>query len=252
MNVSDTIFACDYSEIFDLRGSIYHSAMISCPLARDAEFSALFAKVPLTRGECLVDIPSGGGYLEAFLKRKKLGSAPFVHNLEITSGFGAESTVISLDSSWPIEAKSADRVVCLAAAHHIQNLSPLYSNVERVLKSGGIFHVADVPPDSGVQAFLEGFVDRFTPGGHRGFYRDFFAQAIPSKFDVVDVSLRACPWAFESIDQMLSFCGGLFGLQNCPKVELESALRDCIGVEICAGGVNLNWELAYLDMQIKQ
>ena len=156
--------------------------MVSCPAARDMEFSSLFAKVPLKLHECLVDVPSGGGYLEAFLNRKMPGSTPFVHSFELASGFGAKSTVVSLDSPWPMKEQSADRVVCLAAAHHIQDLSPLYSNVELALKPGGVFHLADVAPGGGVQAFLETFVDRHTPGGHTGFYRDFFARAVPSSF----------------------------------------------------------------------
>ena len=251
MNVSDPLIAHEYGEIFDRRGSLYHDAMVSCPMARDAEFSSLFVKVPLKAGECLVDVPSGGGYLEAFLKRKMPGTTHSVHNFELTSGFGAKSTVVSLDSPWPMPAKSADRVVCLAAVHHIQDLSPLYSNVESALKSGGVFHLADVAPGSGVQAFLETFVDSHTPGGHRGFYRDFFAQVVPPRFDLLDVSRRACPWAFESVDQMLGFCAGLFGLQTCSKAELEVALRECIGVNDHSSGVSLSWELVYLDMQLK-
>ena len=251
MNISDSLAVSQYGEIFDLRGSLYHNAMVSCPTARDAEFSSLFAKAPLRSGECLIDVPSGGGYLEAFLKRKMSVATPSVQNFEFTSGFGANSTVVSFDLSWPIAAKSADRVVCLAAVHHIQDLSPLFFNVESALRPGGLFHLADVPPGSGVQAFLETFVDRHTLGGHRGFYRDFFAYKVPPRFDVVDVSLRECPWVFESVDQMLNFCGGLFGLQAYSKVELESALRDCIGVEIGSSGVSLGWELSYLDMQLK-
>ena len=41
MNVSDPSVAFEYSEIFDRRGSLYHGAMVSCPAARDMEFSSL-------------------------------------------------------------------------------------------------------------------------------------------------------------------------------------------------------------------
>lgn len=251
MNIPNNRIVHEYSEIFESRGSLYHDAMMSCPTARDAEFSSLFDHVPLKAGECLVDVPSGGGYLKAFLERKMPISTPFVHNFELTSGFGANSTVVNLDSSWPIAVSSADRLVCLAAAHHIQDLSPLYVNVQNVLKSGGFFHLADVAPGSGVQRFLETFVDRYTLGGHRGFYRNFFNEAPPPGFDLVDVSLRDCPWVFESVDQMLNFCDGLFGLQSCSKAELEFALRDCIGVETHARGVTLCWKLVYVDMRLE-
>ena len=50
---------------------------------------------------------------------------------------------------------------------------------------------------------------------------------------------------------MLNFCVGLFGLQTCSKAELETALRDRIGVNVQSSGVSLNWELVYLDMELK-
>ena len=96
-------------------------------------------------------------------------------------------------SSWPIAPKSADRVICLAAAHNIQDLSSLYLNIKHVLRPGEIFHLADVSPFSGVQVFLESFVHRYTPGGHRGLYRDFFSEAFPSFFEVLDITRRPCP-----------------------------------------------------------
>lgn len=96
-------------------------------------------------------------------------------------------------SSWPIAPKSADRVICLAAAYNIQDLSSLYLNIKHVLRPGGIFYLADVAPFSGVQVFLESFVHRYTPGGHRSLYRDFFSEAFPSFFEVLDISRRPCP-----------------------------------------------------------
>lgn len=251
MNIDNSVGAPEYAEIFDIRGSLYHNSMVSWPSARDKEFSSLFSKVNLTAGESLVDVPSGGGYLGTFLKREMPSSDIFVQNLELTSGFGDKSTVVSLDSAWPISLKSFDRVICLAAAHHIYDLSPLYLKVESALKSGGIFHLADVAPGSGVELFLENFVHNHTSGGHRGFYRDLFSQSYPSNFNVIDISIRSCPWHFKNVESMTSFCGGLFGLQNYSKIDLEASLRDYIGVETHSTGISLSWELAYLDMRLK-
>lgn len=251
MNISDALGIPEYGDIFDSRGSLYHEAMLSFPIARDAEFYSVFSKVPLVAGERLIDVPSGGGYLEAFLKRKNPDSLYSVQNLEFTSGFGPSPCVVSSGSSWPVASRSVDRVICLAAAHHIQDLSSLYLNVKNVLRPGGIFHLVDVAPDSGVQVFLESFVHRHTPGGHRGLYRDFFSEAFPLFFEVLDISHRSCPWTFKSDNDMLKFCSGLFGLQEYSYDELELALRNCIGVTSESDGVRLAWELVHLDMRLK-
>ena len=251
MNILDPLKMADYGAIFDLRGSLYHQAMVSFPKARDAEFSAVFSKVPLVGGELIVDVPSGGGYLEAFLKRIKPDLIFSVQNFEFASGFGPAPFVVSPGSSWPIAPKSVDRVICLAAAHHLQDLSPLFFNVKEALKPGGIFHLADVAPSSGVQVFLESFVHRYTPGGHRGLYRDYTSEALPSFFEILDISCRSCPWSFKSVDSMLKFCSGLFGLQEHSYDDLELALRNCIGVNSESDGVSLAWELVYLDMRLK-
>ena len=251
MNISDSLNDREYGEIFYKRGNSYHEAMMSFPMARDNEFSSIFSKKPLKFNEYLLDIPAGGGYLEFFLKRHMPHLNISVQNLEFTSGFGPNANVVSQESLWPVEQESCDRVICLAAAHHINDLSKLYCNLKYVLKSGGIFHLIDVAPDSGVQLFLENFVDKYTPGGHRGLYRDFFSEIYPPCFEILDISIRSCPWMFQDLGDLLDFCTGLFGLQECPRDALEIALCNYIGVHFTCDYVSLNWELAYADMILK-
>ena len=251
MNVDNLNDTLQYAEIFDIRGSRYHDSMLLCPYARDREFSSLFTKVPLVNLENILDIPSGGGYLQKYLHRNKPYLNLSVQNLELTSGFGSQSTVVKLESSWPVKPTSINRVICLAAAHHIFDLSPFFLQVQNLLCPGGFLHLADVAPRSGVASFLEDFVHHHTPGGHRGLYRDWFTEDYPVSFDVVDRSIRPCPWYFDNVEAMIAFCGGLFGLRNYSKSELEGALRDFIGVETHTNCVSLSWELAYVDLRLK-
>ena len=59
----------------------------------------------------------------------------------------------------------------------------------------------------------------------------------------------ACPWRFASEEAMLDFCGSLFGLVDCPAMELRAALADLVGFEHEAGGVRLDWRLLYVDLE---
>ena len=51
-------------------------------------------------------------------------------------------------------------------------------------------------------------------------YIEIFSEVFPSFLEVLDISLRPCPWSFKSIDHMLKFCSRIFGLQEYSYDEL--------------------------------
>jgi len=250
VNLSDSALAAEYDAIFDQRGSLYHQAMARAPRARDAEFAQLFAHCPLVANERLIDVPSGGGYLSQFLQRSMPGTPVQVVNLEFSPGFGPTPQVVDPYGAWPLDPDCADRVICLAATHHIQHLDKLLDNVRCVLRPGGLLHIADVRPDSGIATFLDTFVDRHTSTGHRGNYRSFERLAWPSWLEMIDVQTRPCAWRFETARQMLLFCHGLFGLGQDGFDGLEEALRCHVGVHESESGVELLWELSYYEARL--
>lgn len=52
----------------------------------------------------------------------------------------------NLTQSWPTVAQSADLVICNLVLEHIQDLSFIFSEARRVLKSGGRFLVSELHP----------------------------------------------------------------------------------------------------------
>jgi SAM-dependent methyltransferase len=250
VNLSDSSLAAEYDAIFDQRGSLYHQAMARAPRARDAEFAQLFIHCPLAAHERLIDVPSGGGYLGQFLQRSRPDTPIDVVNLEFSPGFGPTPQIVDPYGTWPLDRWCSDRVVCLAATHHIQLLEKLLDNVRQVLRHGGLLHVADVRPDSGIATFLDTFVDRHTSTGHRGNYRDFERLSWPSWLEILSVQTRPCAWRFDTIRQMLLFCHSLFGLGQEAFDGLEEALRSRVGVRESETGVELLWELSYCDARV--
>ena len=237
MNLSDSTLAAEYDAIFDRRGSLYHQAMARAPRARDTEFAQLFTHCPLAANERLIDVPSGGGYLGQFLQRSQPDTPLQVVNLDFSTGFGPIPQIVDPYGVWPLDRGCADRVVCLAATHHIQHLEKLLDNVRQ----------ADVRPDSGIATFLDTFVDRHTSTGHCGNYRDFERLSLPSWLEILAVQTRPCAWRFDTVQQMLLFCHSLFGLEQDDFDGLEEVLRSRVGVRESDAGVELLWELSYLD-----
>lgn len=229
----------DYREVFDQRGAAYHRAMQRYPFARAAEFARLFDRQAVEPGETILDIPAGGGYLQRHLPDARLTS------LELTEGFGAGVPVVSAASDWPVGR--FDQVICLAALHHIQERDAF---IERLLTHAtGFVHLADVGCSSPIGRFLDGFVGAYNGTGHNGLYLPDRARDFGFADRILHYGELDCPWRFDDEASMLDFCGGLFGLIDCPAEDLWSALNDYVGVRRDADGITLLWRLTYVDLR---
>jgi SAM-dependent methyltransferase len=232
----------EYSEIFNLRGAMYHRAMQNHPEARAEEFRQLFARAPLSGGEQVLDVPSGGGYLARWLP-----PSASVTELELSRGFKPESRVVETYGDWDIG--TFDRAVTLAGLHHIGEQDRFVGQMVRHVRPGGIVHIADVDADTPLPRFLDGFIGRYNITGHNGLYiQGGSFKAIPGT-RVLASELRACPWRFPDMDALLDFSGDLFGVVNCPRRALAAALEE-VGIEGDAAGTVLNWRLRYIDLEV--
>jgi SAM-dependent methyltransferase len=235
----------NYAEIFDRRGHEYHRAMQLAPLARRREFQALFSSRPLTSGELVFDIPSGGGYLA-----DHLAVPARVHGFEFSCGFANESSrvaLLELDKPW--EIGQADRVVSLAGLHHNADPIAVAAKLSAHVRRGGWLHVADVAQGSRIGEWLNGFVHRNNELGHEGIFLPARRGAYPLAWDVARLELREVPWRFDSEATMVRFCRWMFGIDRASDAQISRALREIVGVRERAQGVELAWELLYLDVR---
>lgn len=217
--------------------------MRAYPAARTAEFDQVFAARALAAGETLLDVPAGGGYLA-----RHLGPHVTVTPLEFTAGFSSDVAVVAQDSAWPVD--KFDRVVCLAALHHIPDRAAFATRLRGHVRPGGTLHVADVDAASSICDFLDGFVGRYNGTGHTGAYIDRNVDWLAAGHPVTRNEERACPWVFDSHAQMLDFCMGLFGLEGCSRHDLLDALQCTVGLSEAPDCVRLNWRLRYVDVHV--
>lgn len=232
----------EYGEIFAQRGDAYHAAMLRCPDARNREFVRLFEGSAPQAGQRVLDIPAGGGYL-----RRHLPHGVELASLELTAGFGNDVPVYDPAHAWNYGA--FDHIVCLAALHHIEDQAGFIDNLLKHLHPHGTLHLADVPRGSGLTRFLDGFVGRHNVTGHTGLYLPHDPAWFAALGKVARIGELACPWEFESEQQMLEFCGGLFGVVDCPMAALRRALQKHIGFHQEQDRVVLDWRLLYVDLQ---
>jgi hypothetical protein len=124
---------------------------------------------------------------------------------------------------------------------------PIFKEWRRLLVPGGELAVADAATGTGTAAFLNGFLDRYTPGGHKGVFfapGEFSTSLLEAGFAEASENLTGVPWEFEGVDQMADFCTRLFDLKTS-VCEVACALNDTVGITSTERGVALQWELVY-------
>jgi SAM-dependent methyltransferase len=231
-----------YHDTFAARGARYHNAMCGAPLARATEIGIAIALADLREGMVLADLPAGGGYLTP------LPQGVAVVAIEGAAGFTLGRDVLRCDDlcAVPLPDGAVDRLICLAAAHHIQDEQGLYRELCRLVRPGGLVVLADGRRDSPEASFLNGFVHRNTSTGHEGRFLDDHSEARLRDAGFADVQGAMLPvdWQFPNETALEAFCFDLFGLE-CERVLMLDALRRDLGVVTTTNGVALRWSLQF-------
>lgn len=228
----------EYKDIFRHRGESYDLAMRKYPSARENEFKKLFYKIPLKENENILDVPSLGGYLKNYCRSDT--KVTFLDFAQSINGIN----VVSPYDKW--EVPLMDRIVCLAAVHHITNLNSFLENLCYHIKPSGYLHIADVSVDSELSNFLDEFVGPHTSTmEHKGKYYNWEKIDFPKCLNVIDIEERSCPWTFKSKHEMLEYCRLLFDLKNVSDDEILFALKKYVGLS----KNKIDWRLTYIDLQ---
>lgn len=238
-----------YADIFSERAHLYHRAMAAFPLARRSEFEAMVGPLAGREVSSVCDLPSGGGYLAAYLHPRWRYAA-----VEPTDAFAdlcrlepGQELIRSPLTSVPRADASFDAVISLAGLHHEQDKLAILREAARLLRPGGAAVIADVAAGSNEDRFLNGFVDANSAMGHHG---DFLDEQFPldvkqAGFSIDSDELVATPWRFENRADAAAFATDLFGVSATPDV-VEQALRSTVGIEDRDGGVAVTWHLRRL------
>jgi len=243
----------DYQTIFDYRGESYNSACEKYPNARHYERQALIDFLNVTDNHGIIDAPAGGGYLAEGI-RESFGPKLSITCIEPAKKFGQTipssfAVINSPIDKIPLEDRSIDIVASLAGLHHIEDRAPVFREWSRLLKARGQLAVADVAAGSGPDEFLNVFVDRYTPQGHKGIFiqdNEFSTHFEKNGLELKCDSVVQVPWLFDNHQDMADFCIKLFYLLNISHDEVLENLSRCVGIKSFENGkIGIEWELRY-------
>jgi SAM-dependent methyltransferase len=234
----------EYETIFQLRGKTYHDAMQLYPQVRAEEFLQVLERCPSLAGASVLDVPAGGGYLQAYLP-----ATTHYTLFEPSHGFSHHEAGASHDrlTALPFESGHFDAVLSLAGVHHLTDKLGFYREVWRVLKPGGVFVLSDAQQGSAVALFLDGFVAAHNSTGHEGLYLD----RLQTPQDLRDVGFEGVSgepvdyhWRADSLEQLVDFCACLFDVRKATAPAMRAALSNELGIDYFQNGqVGLRWSL---------
>jgi SAM-dependent methyltransferase len=221
------------------------------PQARQEEFRLVSQLAEVKDGQIVCDLPSGGGYLDDFLP-----STAKVLHVETSDVFaklcrlnGRSNIMLSALDSVPFQPHSVDRVISLAALHHVADKPSLFRECYRILRRDGMFCIADVWAGSTVADFLDGFVNDHNSLGHKGAYIDAgtAAQLREAGFTIERHSMATFPWRFESIEAMTRFVQLLFGVDRASESEIVHSVDKHLGFWPGRHRAYVTWELSLIQ-----
>ena len=234
-----------YAEIFEKRANEYHHAMKVSPRARDREFDAVLEPIRNASSGLVCDMPSGGGYLAAYLWRGMDYLA-----IDPATDFFVEwptqlQRVVAEITNVPLADHSVDYIVSLAGLHHEPSLPRVFEEMRRLLRPGGRLVLADVAVDTPPARFLNGFVAENCPLGHDGRFLDEHSSPAlaAAGFRVADDRMVEVPWSFDGLEEAGEFCRHLFGMTALSAAETAEAMEREIGFDGAGGKTRLRWTL---------
>lgn len=247
-----------YQAIFNQRADAYHQAMINWPKARDEEFKALLKNLPIKTATRILDIPAGGGYLASYLPHDvqlhHLETSELFANLfqqHCHSGSQHPLSLCTLDQL-PEKNNSIDIALSLAGLHHTQDKKPLFDELYRCLRPGGLLVLADAEEKSATACFLDGWVNDHNTIGHNGWYlnQHTLQQLLNSGFEYISKENRNYHWVFNSRLQAGEYCKLMFGIDRANEQEVSDVLAKELGFDVLSNGnVGLCWQLCFITVR---
>ena len=227
-------------------------AMSECPEARDAERSKLLELSNLHPGIRVLDLQAAGGYLSDGVYEHLNGDVEIIclePCKQLNSRLSDNYLLVedSVERWASVDECSVDLVVGLAGLHHSNDQQATVNEAFRVLKPGGQAVICDVIEGSDVAAWLNVFVDKHNPSGHKGCFlasgklSQLYAN---SGFSEISESIESVPWRFSSKVEMARFFRGLFGLHIDEELIL-TALNRYLSLSDGVNGVSVDWKLIY-------
>jgi SAM-dependent methyltransferase len=236
----------NYDETFDNRAHLYVKAQKKYPKVMENEFKIGLNHCNLKENDILLSIPDDTGLLKSYIPHY-VEYLPFEFNKTFQKITGYK---LAEYNNIPLENSSVHKILSIAGLHHfnIKAKEEFYGECNRILKTEGILVVGDVLLNSKQDKWLNDFVDKNNPYGHKGL---FFKKEDKESFEkcgfiVSNIIIEKYTWNFDNIESMCDYCKNLFGLINLKHEEILNSIKKYLELTINKDdSCKFEWELIY-------
>lgn len=257
------------AEDFDIRGRLYKLAFDVAPHARHQDLDYIKEWLKPQKGEKVIDIAAGTGFLTVPLANwtegqiyavdpakvqlenldKKKGNLPIK---TIVGSLSDEDTFNKIDDIGDI-----DIVTSYGGIHHVLDIEgrnrqkEVFSNVSRVLKRGGRFIAGDVGENTPLSRHFESSVKKHCLTGHyekwlnKERLQGELIEGTALRF--VKTEIIPVKWEFKSEKQMALFMKALHAY-DLTLEEILDDLKIVLGYEFEDGLYKLNWPMLFFHL----
>jgi SAM-dependent methyltransferase len=210
------------------------------------EFETAIKMCDIKSEHTVLNILAGGTPLENFFPVH-----PTIYNkYEVNPEFSSlENIQLCTMDKIPESNDSVDRIITLAALHHIQNSERIayYKECWRILKpQTGKLIIGDVIKHSKEARWLNEFVNKYNLAGHNGlFFTELDKIPIEENGLTVEIQIKSYPWIFDTEVALVDFCRNLFGLDLATNLEILDGINHYLRPEYQNNKIVINWTLIY-------
>jgi len=208
------------------------------------EFITAIDELELKDNEILVNLAGGGLNLKKYIK-PKINYIALDFSLEWCSY--DKDLIYTSYEILPFKNNSVDKIIILAVLHHFtdEERSKLYKECYRILKKTGKLVIADVIKNSNQDIWLNTFVNKYNPFGHKGKFFDIEDKALIESNDfIVKLKNKKYNWWFTEKKELLDYMKNLFHLNISDDIlmyNIDSILKPFI----INNNYYFEWQLMY-------
>jgi ubiquinone/menaquinone biosynthesis C-methylase UbiE len=257
-------------EDFNMRGELYRMSALFGPNSRNQDLVYMKQWISPKEGEISVDIAAGTGFITKPLAEWTRAAVYAVDPSEIQlkncakkcDGLPVQTILGSLSEMATLEKigkdlGNIDLVTSFGGIHHVvgeHSQKSMFSNISKVLKSGGRFVAADVGADTKLSEWFEKVVKRYCLTGHEEEWlsHNRLKSELIENTELKYIKSEIVPlqWVFETKTHMALFMKALNALDLTEEQTIEH-LGSVLGFEEKDNLVYLNWPMIFFHLEKK-
>lgn len=236
----------DYNKTFESRCGAFKYAMETYPHVMAEEFRSAIDMCQISNEDILLNIPAACIPLDKYFTVQPKKYIQY----ETNKTFGLITNIPYAEFyDIPELPTSVSKIISLASLHHASTEERLafYKEARRILDPSGMLVIGDVIAGSPQDRWLNEFVDKYNPSGHKGiFWSEDDCALLKSAGFTTSITKTNYHWNFSSATELIDFVRNLFGVSNATDDVILDGVKTYLFAKFHPDDtIQIPWQLIY-------